>query len=63
MIKYRRLRCAGHSAKMEEGRNAFRILKSKPIGMSLLGRPISIWEDNISMYCKGIGVSTRIWVD
>ena len=30
MIKSRRLRWAGHVARMEEGRNAFKFLTSKP---------------------------------
>ena len=32
VIKSRRLRWAGHVARMEEGRIAFKILTSKPIG-------------------------------
>ena len=30
VIKYRRLRWAGHVARMEEGRTAFKILTGKP---------------------------------
>ena len=32
VIKSRRLRWAGHVARMEEGRSAFRILTGKPTG-------------------------------
>ena len=39
VIKSRRLRWAGHVARMEEGRSAFKILKGKPIGKRPLGRP------------------------
>jgi hypothetical protein len=39
MIKSRRLRWAGHVARMEEGRNAFKILTGTPIGKRLLERP------------------------
>ena len=39
MIKSRRLRWAGHVARMEEGRSAFKILKGKPTGKRSLGRP------------------------
>ena len=31
-IKSRRLRCAGHVARMEEGRSVFKILTGKPTG-------------------------------
>ena len=38
-IKSRRLRWAGHVARMEEGRSAFKILTGKPTGKIPLGRP------------------------
>ena len=43
MIKSRRLRWAGHVARMEEGRSVFKILTGK----RPLGRPRRRWEDNI----------------
>ena len=49
VIKSRKLRWAGHVARMEEGRNAFKILTGKPAGKRPLGRPRSRWEDNIRM--------------
>ena len=39
VIKFRRLRWAGHVARMEEGRSAFKILTGKPTGKRHLGRP------------------------
>ena len=39
MIKSRRWRWAGHVARMEEGRGAFKILPGKPTGKIPLGRP------------------------
>ena len=45
VIKSRRLRWAGHVARMEEGRMAFNILKGKPTGKRPLGRPRRRWED------------------
>ena len=63
VIKSRRLRCAGHVARMEEGRNVFKILKGKPTGKRLLGRPRRRWEDNIRMILKEICINTRNWVD
>jgi hypothetical protein len=58
VIKYRRLRWAGHVARMEEGRSAFRILTDTCIGKRSLGRPRRRWEDNIRMDIKEI-VSIR----
>ena len=37
VIESRRLRWAGHVAKMEEGRNAFKILTDKPTGKRPFG--------------------------
>ena len=43
--------------------SAFKILTGKPTGKMLLGRPKRRWEDNIRIYLKEIGVSTRNWAD
>jgi hypothetical protein len=45
VIKSRRLRWAGHVARMEEGRSTFKILTGTLAGP--LGRPRRRWEDNI----------------
>ena len=52
VIKSRRLRWAGHVARMEEGRRAFKILTGKPTGKKTLGRPKQRWEDNFRIYLK-----------
>ena len=49
VIKFRRLRWAGHVARMEEGSSAFNILIGKPTGKRPLGRPRLRWEGNIRM--------------
>ena len=49
MIKSRRLRWAGHLARMEEGRSAFKILTGKPTRKRPLGKPRRRWEDTIRM--------------
>jgi hypothetical protein len=49
MIKSRRMRWAGHVARMGEKRNAYRILVGKPEGKRPLGRPRCMWVDNIKM--------------
>ena len=59
----RRLRWAGHVARMEESRSAFDILTGKPVEKRPLGRPRRRWEDNIRMELKEIGISSRNWVD
>ena len=63
MIKSRRLRWAGHLARMEEGKNAFKILPGKPTGKRLLGRPRRKWEDNIRNDLEEIGINAGNWVD
>ena len=55
------MRWAGHAARMEEGRSAFKILTGKPTGKRPLGR--RIWEDNIGVDLKEINIYTRNWVD
>ncbi|KAJ4448500.1 hypothetical protein ANN_10516 [Periplaneta americana] len=48
-IKSRRLRWAGHVARMGESRNAYRVLIGRPEGKKPLRRPRRRWEDNIKM--------------
>ena len=47
VIKSIGLRWAGHVARMEERRSAFKILTGKPTGKRPLERPRRRWEDNI----------------
>ena len=56
MIKSRRW--AGHVARMEKGRNAFKIVTGRPTptGNRPLGGPRHRWEDNIKLYLKEIGI-------
>ena len=63
LIKSRRLRWAGHVARMEESRSALKILTGKPTGKRPLGRPRCRWEDNIRMDLEEIGFNARNWVD
>ena len=42
---------------MEESTSAFRILRGKPTGKRILGRPRRRWEDNIRMDLKEIGMT------
>ena len=60
MIKSRRLRWAGHVARMEESGRAFKVLTAKPTGKRPLGKLRRRWEDNIRINLKEISISTRI---
>ena len=42
---------------------AFKIITGKPTGKGPLGKPRRRWQDNIRMYLKEIGITTRNWVD
>ena len=63
VIKSRRLRCAGHVARMKEGSSAFKILTGKPTGKRPLGRPRRRWEDSIRMDLEEMGINAGNWVD
>jgi hypothetical protein len=55
MIKSRRMRWAGHVARMGEKRNAYRVSVGKPEGRRPLGRPRRKWVDNIKMDLRETG--------
>jgi hypothetical protein len=52
VIKSRRMRRAGHAARMGEMKCECKIFIGKPVGKRPLGRPRHIWEDNIRMDIK-----------
>jgi hypothetical protein len=54
-IKSRRMRWAGHVARMVEERNVYRALMGKPEGKRPLGRPRRRWEDGLRMDLREIG--------
>ena len=62
-LKSKRLRWAGHVARMEQSRNACRVLVGKPEGKRLLGRPKRRWEDNIKMDLREVGCDPGEWID
>jgi hypothetical protein len=47
VIKWRRMRWAGHVARMGEERGVYRVLVGKPEGKRSRGRPRRRWVDNI----------------
>jgi transcription termination factor 2 len=63
MIMSRRIRWAGHVARMGEKRNAYRILVGKQEGKRPLGRPRRRWVDNIKMDLREIRWDGMNWID
>jgi hypothetical protein len=60
IIKSRRMRGAGHVARMGEKRNVYRLLVGKPEGKRPLGRPRRRWIDSINLLEIGLSVVDRI---
>jgi hypothetical protein len=63
IIKPRRMRWAGHVARMGEKRNVYRLLVGKREGKRPLGRPRLRWIDNIKMDLLEIGLSVVDCID
>jgi len=55
VVKSRRMRWAGHVARMGKGSVVHRVLVGKPEGKSPLGKPRRRWEDNIKMDLREVG--------
>jgi hypothetical protein len=62
IIKSWRMTWAGHVARMEVKRNAYRLLVGKPEGKRPLGRPRLRWVDNIRMDLGEVGWSDVDWI-
>jgi hypothetical protein len=62
VVKSRRMRWAGHVARMGEGRGVYRVLVGSPEGKSPLGRPRCRWEDNIKLDLREIGIDGANWI-
>ena len=61
VIKSRRMRWAGHVARMGE-KGAYRVLVGKPEGKRPLGRPRRRWVDNIRMDLQEVGCGYVDWI-
>jgi hypothetical protein len=61
-MKSRRIRLAGHVARMGGKKNAYRLLVGKPKGRRPLGRPRRRWLDNIRMGLVGVGWGDVDWL-
>jgi hypothetical protein len=61
-VKSRRMRWAGHVARMGQGRGVHRVFVGKPEGRTPFGRPKRRWEDNIKMDLQEVaGVVCTGW--
>ena len=63
VVKSRRMRWAGHVARIGEGRFVHRVLVGKPEGKRPLGRPRRRWEYNIKMDLQEVGGSCGDWME
>jgi hypothetical protein len=63
VVKLRRIRWAGHVARMGKDRGAYRVLVGKPEGKSPLGRPRRRWEDNIKIDLQEVGGGGGDWME
>ena len=63
VVKSRRMRWAGHVARLGEGRVLHRVLVGKPEGKRPFGRPRRRWEDNIKMDLQEVGGGGGDWME
>jgi hypothetical protein len=62
VIKSRRMRWAGHVARMGEGRGFHTVLVGRPERKRPLGRPSRRWEDNTKMDVRERGIDGANWI-
>jgi hypothetical protein len=62
VIKSRRMRWAGHGARMGEGRGVDKVLVGGLEGKSPLRRPRRRWEDNIKLDLREMGFERENWI-
>jgi transcription termination factor 2 len=63
VVKSRRIRWAGHVARMREERGVHRVLVGEHDGKRPLGRPRLRWEDNIKMDVQEVGRGCGDWME
>jgi hypothetical protein len=61
-VKSRRMRWAGHVARMGEDRKLYKVLVGNPKGKRPLGRPRHRWKDGIRMDLREIGLGGVDWI-
>jgi len=62
VIKSRRMRWAGHVARIGEKRGSYMVLVGKSEGKRPLGRPRSRWVDNIRTDMQEVGRGYMDWI-
>ena len=63
VVKSRRMRWAGHVARMVKGRGVHRVLVGKPEGKRPLGRPRRRWEDNFKLDLQEVEGGFGDWME
>jgi hypothetical protein len=61
-VQSRRMRWAGHVARMGLERKVYKLLVRKPEGKSPLGTPRRIWENGVRMNIREIGLAGEYWI-
>jgi hypothetical protein len=62
VIKSRKMRWAGHVARIGEGRGVYRVSVGRPEGKKPLGRPRRRWGDNIKINLRERGIDGTNWI-
>jgi len=62
-MKSRRVRWAGHVARMGEMRVVYRVLVGKREGKRLFGRPRHRWEDYLKIAVQKVGCGNMDWIE
>jgi len=62
VVKSRRMRWAGHVARMGEDRDVHIVLVEKPEGKRPLGRPRRRWEGNLKTDLQEVGGGRGDWM-
>jgi hypothetical protein len=62
VIKSRRMRWAGHVARIGEEKGVYRVLVGELEGKRPLGRPRCRWVDNIRMDLQEVGCGYMDWI-
>jgi hypothetical protein len=56
------MRWEGDVAHMREGKSVHRVFIGRPKGKRPLGRPTCMWEDNVKMGLREIGIDGVNWI-
>ena len=62
VTKSRRMRWAGHVARMDEENGMYRVLVGKPVGRRPVGRPRRRWVNIIRMDLQEVGCGYMDWI-